>query len=231
MARGVPAIPQSNLAWQAHTNIERPARRVVLQTASRQDEECAGLQQHAAEWPMKITRRAAGLALVSSLGACISAPVSAPPAEKILDARLIALTRFLGRWRGTVEGEPGTGTVERTYTPVLSGKFVEERNESRYRSGEVHHHLAYWSLDRRRGRFVLRQFHQESFVNQFVATTADFAEGVLVMESESIENIPPGFRARETYRFGSADAFEEIFEIAEPNGAFQPYSHNRFTRA
>lgn len=45
-----------------------------------------------------------------------------------IDRRLTALNRFVGTWRGAAEGEPGTGTVERTYTPILAGKFIEERN-------------------------------------------------------------------------------------------------------
>jgi hypothetical protein len=185
------------------------------------------------EMDANITRRFLGLGLAISATACASASATSDPvaaATPPLDQRLTPLSNFVGRWRGTVSGEPGTGTVERTYTPILQGKFIEERNESNYVSGEVHHHIAYWSLDRRRGRFVLRQFHQESFVNQFVASTADFAESRLVMESESIENIPPGFRARETYVFNGADAFEEIFEIAEPSAEFTLYSHNRFER-
>jgi hypothetical protein len=181
-----------------------------------------------------ITRRLLGLGLVASSAACASGaqvpdPINPAPSE--LDQRLAPLRNFVGRWRGTVSGEPGTGTVERTYASILSGKFIEERNVSRYVSGEVHHHIAYWSLDRGRGRFVLRQFHQESFVNQFVATTPDFSESRLIVESESIENIPPGFRARETYVFSGANAFEEIFEIAEPQGEYSLYSHNRFERA
>lgn len=144
------------------------------------------------------------------------APPLAPALEALerktklqLDQRLADIARFIGHWRGTAEGEPGTRTVSRTYTPILAGKFIEERNESRYGSGEVHHHLAFWSYDRTRGRFVLR----------------------LVMDSESIENIPAGFRARETYTFNGADAFQEIFEIAEPGADYQRHSHNRFTRA
>jgi|CXWL01.1.fsa_nt_gi hypothetical protein len=179
-----------------------------------------------------ITRRLLALGLVAATASCATAPTGAATnvAPPELDQRLTALSRFVGHWRGTAEGEPGAGTVERAYTPILSGKFIEERNESRYASGEIHHHIAYWSFDRRRSRFVLRQFHQESFVNQFVATTPEFVDGRLVVESEAIENIPPGFRARETYVFSSADAFEEIFEIAEPSADYQTYSHNRFTR-
>ena len=176
------------------------------------------------------TRRLFGLSLLAAPAACTTPQTGAPAEAPTLDARLASLQRFVGHWRGTAEGEPGTGTVGREYTPILAGKFLEERNESRYQSGEIHHHIAYWSFDRRRGRFVLRQFHQESFVNQFAATAADFDNGQLVVESESIENIPQGYRARETYRFSSADAFEEIFEIAEPNADFQVYSRNRFTR-
>ena len=178
-----------------------------------------------------ITRRILALGAAGAATACATAPQTTaaepPPA---LDSRLEPLARFVGQWRGTAQGEPGTGTVERAYAPILAGKFIEERNVSRYHSGEVHYHLAFWSFDRGRGRFVLRQFHQESFVNQFAASTADFVDAQLVVGSESIENIPAGFRARETYRFGSADAFEEIFEIAEPGADFQIYSHNRFTR-
>jgi hypothetical protein len=181
----------------------------------------------------EITRRLLGLGLVAGSAACASVSQAADPADpplSELDQRLAPLRNFVGRWGGTVRGEPGTGTVERTYAAILSGKFIEERNVSRYASGEVHHHIAYWSLDRARGRFVLRQFHQESFVKQFVATTADFSQGRLIVESESIENIPPGFRARETYVFSGANAFEEIFEIAEPQGEYSLYSHNRFER-
>lgn len=179
-----------------------------------------------------ISRRIVGLALAGVAAGCATAePAASVNTAPSLDTRLMPLERFVGSWRGTAQGEPGTGTVERTYTPILAGKFIEERNTSSYASGEIHHHIAYWSFDRRRARFVLRQFHEESFVNQFVATTSDFVDGRLVADSETIENIPPGFRARETYVFTSGDAFEEIFEIAEPNADYQLYSHNRFTRA
>jgi hypothetical protein len=178
-----------------------------------------------------LTRRILGLGLAAGAAACATAaPLSTEP-PPALDRRLASLSRFIGTWRGSAQGQPGTGTVERTYAPILSGRFIEERNESRYGSGEIHHHLAFWSFDRRRGRFVFRQFHEESFVNQFVAATADFVEGRLVVESESVENIPSGFRARETYIFTGDDAFEEIFEIAESNAEFALYSHNRFARA
>jgi hypothetical protein len=68
-------------------------------------------------------------------------------------------------------------------------------------------------------------------VNQFVAATPSFDKDTLVFDSEAIENIPVGWRARETYKFAGAEAFEEIFELAEPSKDFTVYSHNRFKRA
>ncbi|MBK5256609.1 MAG: hypothetical protein JJE39_11295 [Vicinamibacteria bacterium] len=78
-------------------------------------------------------------------------------------------------------------------------------------------------------RFVLRQFHIEGFVNQYVAEpTLD--SSTLRFVSESIENIPAGFRARETYRIVSPDEFVETFEMTEPGKDFEVYSEARLKR-
>ena len=52
----------------------------------------------------------------------------------------------------------------------------------------------------------------------------------LVFTTEAIENIPAGWRARETYVV-AADRLEETFELAEPGKEFAVYSRNRLTRA
>lgn len=89
------------------------------------------------------------------------------------------------------------------------------------------------SLGRQRRQYSSRDesVAHPQWASLWRAATPGFVDGRLIMESEAIENIPAGFRARETYVFNGADAFEEIFEIAEPNADFQRYSHNRFTRA
>lgn len=46
-----------------------------------------------------------------------------------------------------------------------------------------------------------------------------------------MECTPIGWRARETYRFSTKDAFEKIFELAEPGNDFEVYSYNRLQRA
>jgi len=81
--------------------------------------------------------------------------------------------RFLvGTWDGVAEGEAVRGTVKRTYEFVMNGRFLHERNISTYPpqeknpKGEVHEHWTMFSYDRARNSLVMRQFHQEGFVNQ-----------------------------------------------------------------
>ena len=146
--------------------------------------------------------------------------------------------RFLiGTWDGTSQGEPGNGTVSRTYEFVLKGRFIQERNTSTYppqeknQKGEVHEHMSILSHDRIRKVLVLRQFHTEGFVNQFALNTATSSPAKLVFESESFENLDSRFRARETYEILGPDEFTETFEIAEPGKDFETYSKSRFRRA
>ena len=144
------------------------------------------------------------------------------------------LRYFVGQWEGTGEGKPGVSKTSREYRFVLNNKFLEVRNRSEYEpqpknpKGEIHEDWGMISFDRSRKQFVLRQFHAEGFVNQFVTTSNDGK--TIVFTSESIENIPAGWRARETYKLTNADEFIEIFELAGPGREFEVYSENRYRR-
>jgi hypothetical protein len=145
--------------------------------------------------------------------------------------------RFLvGRWEGTSEGQPGSGTVQRSYEFILDGRYLHERNTSSYppraagKAGEVHQHWSFLSYDRGRRALVLRQFHQEGFVNQYVMAPRGEPAADVVFESESFENLPAGWKARESYRVLAPDAFEETFELAGPGKPFELYSRARFRR-
>lgn len=145
------------------------------------------------------------------------------------------LAFWIGRWEGTSEGQPGVARVQREYSLVLNSRFIRSQNQSVYQpqaknpKGEVHEDLGMFSFDAGRQRLVLRQFHKEGFVNQYVHDPTQ--AGKVVFTTEAIENIPAGWRARETYVVHGTDAFEEIFELAEAGKAFEVYSHARFTRA
>jgi hypothetical protein len=146
------------------------------------------------------------------------------------------LAFLVGQWEGTSDGRPGKGSVRRDYTRVLNGRFVRGRNRSEYPAqeknpkGEIHEHEDWISFDRVRKRLVLRQFHAEGFVNQYVEEPGSTATK-LVFTSEAIENIPAGWRARETYLIHGPDDFEEIFELAEAGKGFEEYSRARLKRA
>ena len=176
--------------------------------------------------------RAAMAAGALVLAIAISGPVLAqqPPADN-----LAPIAPFIGRWTGTSEGQPGTGTVERDYERALGSRFIRVRNRSTYPpqdknlKGEVHEDEGFFSFDRSRKRLLLRQFHIESFVVTYVQDL-DAKSGTISFTSEAIENIPPGYRARETYTFTGPDELEEIFELAEPGKDFALYSRTRLKR-
>jgi hypothetical protein len=146
-----------------------------------------------------------------------------------------AIRSLIGKWEGTGEGEPGVSRVEREYKEMLGGRFIEAFNRSTYEpqeknpKGEVHEDRGIFSYDRGAKRLMLRQFHVEGFVNHYVQEPTD-APATVVFVTVSIENIPPGFRARETYRFIGPDEFTETFEIAEPGGEFKTYSTSALRR-
>jgi hypothetical protein len=148
---------------------------------------------------------------------------------------LAPIAPFIGRWTGTSEGQPGKGTVERDYERALGSRFIRVRNVSTYPpqeknpKGEKHEEEGFFSFDRPRKRLMLRQFHIESFVVTYVQDL-DAKPGTISFTGEALENIPTGYRARETYTLTGPDELEEIFELAEPGKDFALYSRTRLKR-
>ena len=170
------------------------------------------------------------LLVIALLGAPANAQQGASKPDPFAALRFLA-----GTWRGDQAGQPGRGTVERSYQFILNDRFLQEDNTSTYppqeknRNGEIHHHMSMISYDVARKLFVFRQFHTEGFVNTYVQQPST-DETTIVFVSEAIENIPSGYRARETYTILSRDEFIERFEIAEPGKDFELYSEARLKR-
>lgn len=143
---------------------------------------------------------------------------------------------LLGRWEGGSEGQPGTGRSSREYAFTLNNRFIEVHNRSVYPpqeknpKGEQHEDRGMMSYDRAVKKLVLRQFHTEGFVNHYVLDSVSDDGRTVVFVSASIENIPTGFRARETYTRTGEDTFTEVFELAEPGKDFEKYSEAHFVR-
>jgi hypothetical protein len=189
--------------------------------------------------PLVAIALAVGCAGQPSTANCPASPTTSPaasaPALKPASDALTTLARLEGEWRGTGEGQPGTSNVERSYRWVLGGRYLEVRNRSSYApqpknpKGEQHEDMGLVSYDKARKKLVFRQFHVEGFVTHYVldSTTPE----IFVFMSEAIENIPPGFRARETLHFIGDGQLEETFEIAEPDKDFEIYSKTRLAKA
>jgi hypothetical protein len=144
--------------------------------------------------------------------------------------------RFVvGTWSSASSGQPGNGTGTREYRFVLRDQALQVTNTATYPpqeknpKGEVHEDAGYITYDKARKAFVYRQFHGEGFVNTYVSESV--SPGEIVFVSEAIENIPPGWRARETYRRVSDVDWREVFELAEPGKAFEIYSETRLKRS
>lgn len=148
----------------------------------------------------------------------------------------VPLKYFVGVWQGTGKGDPGESTVEREYKFTLNNKFLQVTHRSSYKpqeknpKGEVHDDLGFFSYDKSRKQFVFRQFHVESFVIQYVVSSISDDGKTIVLDSESIENVPKGMRSRETFRILNDNEFTETFEISMPGKDYQVYAENRFKR-
>jgi hypothetical protein len=144
---------------------------------------------------------------------------------------------FVGSWQGSGQGKPGQSQVERVYEFVLNGQFLQVRSTSEYPpqeknpKGERHQDWGFVSYDKARSTFVLRQFHVEGFVNQYVLEQISEDGQTLSFVTEGIENIPAGWRAKETYRILDGNSFVETFELAAPGKEFEVYSESRLTRS
>lgn len=143
---------------------------------------------------------------------------------------------FLGSWQGTGKGEAGVSRLEREYQSVLNGKYIQIKHKSVYApqeknpKGETHEEIGFISFDRGRKCFMMRQFHVEGFVIHYKAEMVSADGKLIVFSSEAIENIPPGWRSRETYRILNDNEFTETFELAGPGKDFQVYTTNQFKR-
>ncbi|HMA53464.1 MAG TPA: hypothetical protein VKT17_03335 [Acidobacteriota bacterium] len=137
---------------------------------------------------------------------------------------------FVGTWKGGGEGTPGAMAGEETFSFILRGTYLQVRNravidpQAKNPAGEVHEDWGVFSYDKARKTFVLRSFHVEGFVNEYVLQDQASDPKTFVFVSESIENIPAGFRARLTYRIIDQDSFEQTFDLAPAGQEFTCYS-------
>lgn len=152
------------------------------------------------------------------------------------DSVWLPFQHFIGTWTGTGEGADGKGAYERSYQFVLNKKYIELKNKTVYPrtkenpKGYIHEDFGYISYDKQRKTFVFRQFHGEGFVNQYIIESISPDGKTIVFITEALENIPKGWRGRETYSVNDSKELTEVFELAEPNKEFELYTKASFKR-
>ena len=143
---------------------------------------------------------------------------------------------FSGSWKGHETGKAGIGKGERTYEFIMNGKYLHCKNKSVFdpqeknSKGEVHEDWTFLSYDKIRGKIVLREFHIETFVNQYALDSLSTDFKTMIFVTENIENLPLGFKARLSFFIKNENEFTEKFEIAAPEKEFKPLIENYWTR-
>jgi hypothetical protein len=176
------------------------------------------------------------LSLVSVIPNAVAGQQSAASKAPAQSDPFKPVRQLIGKWEGESQGEPGVGKMEREYVFVLKERFLRVSNNAVYPpqkknpKGEVHEDLGFIGYDRILKSLVFRQFHVEGFVIHYSWESISEDGRSFVFISTAIENIAPGWRARETYRFLSDDEFIETFALAGPGKEFETYSETRFRR-
>ncbi len=149
----------------------------------------------------------------------------------------LAILRVLeGKWEGKAAGEPGKGVSTREYRFDMNGRYLSVRNKSVWEpktaggKSEIHEDFGMFSYDRALKKIILRQFHIEGFVNEYTLDSISEDGKSLEFVTNRIENIPQGWRAKESYRFVSSEEFVETFYLAAPAKEFAVYSETKLRR-
>jgi hypothetical protein len=174
-------------------------------------------------------------AVLLTAGVCALVPCA--PAQDSAAKDVWAPLRFLeGRWNGPSKGQAGSGEATREYRFELRGRFLQGKSRAVYpaqpgkEKEEIHEDFSIFSFDKVNQRFVMRQFHVESFVNSYAAPLADLRPGVMEFVSYEIENLPAGWRCKEVYTIVSPVEFVETFYLAPPGKDFSVYSEVRLKK-
>lgn len=143
---------------------------------------------------------------------------------------------FIGVWEGTGTGMGGSSKIQTGFRFVLDDNYIEVKNRAVFEpteknpDGEIHEDWGMISYDKARGVFVLREFHTEGYVNQYVLKNSLLGDKTLIFESEIIENFVPGGRVRQTYHFNQAGELKSTFDVSFPGKEFGCFGENTLKR-
>jgi len=135
-----------------------------------------------------------------------------------------------GKWEGPIWGKPGKGTSTRVFRLELNGHFLSQRNQCVFEAKSadakpaVHEDFSMLNYDANQKKIVWRQFHSEGFLHEYILDSTSDDGKTLDFVSTSMENMPPGFRAKERYRLVASGELEATFWLALPGKDFEVYT-------
>lgn len=142
--------------------------------------------------------------------------------------------RFLeGKWDGRGDGVSGLSTVKQNYSFILNNQFLEMSTISVFPptkkspKGEIHRDVGFISYDKATEKFILRAFYGEGFVNTYQLTEISDDEKTFLFETISVENGPPGTRAKLIIKKLSSEVIEVGFHVAFGENDFTCFNTNR----
>ncbi len=143
---------------------------------------------------------------------------------------------FVGKWEGTGKGQSGVSKLQAEAKFVLNNRYLELSGKlvfepkDKSKKGEVYEDMSFLSYDQIRKKYVLRQFSAPGFVTQYVLDSLPTDGKTFVFVSEGMENIPPGWKARSTFKILNQKEFHQTFELAAPGKDYESVSESNVRR-
>jgi hypothetical protein len=131
--------------------------------------------------------------------------------------------------------KPGVENTQ-TYSFFFHNKFLKMKTKvvfaqtEKNPKGEIHEDMGIFSYDAMKKKLVLRSFHIEGFVNQYILSERSKDGKVLTFTTELVENAPPGTKAKLIFEKINDKEFAQKFFVAWPNKGYSCFSDNHFKK-
>ena len=169
--------------------------------------------------------------------ALVTAPCSSIQAEKAEEDTWKNFRYLEGIWEGTGDGMSGISKVTYSFEFLMNKKYLHMRTRSVFKpqeknpKGEVHEDWGMFSYDTMRKKHVFRQFHVEGFITQYTLESISAQGNFLEFATETIENAPPGMKAKLTFEKRDDKTMELKFFLMMPGrDDFSCLSTNQVTK-
>jgi len=146
--------------------------------------------------------------------------------------RWASLRYLAGTWK-MVKPEV---TNTQQYSFIFNGQFLKMQTKSIFKptakkpKGEIHEDMGIFSYDSMSKKVVLRSFHSEGFINIYILNHVSDDGKILTFKTISVENAPPGTKAKLIFEKINNREFKQKFYVAWPNKDYACFFDNHFKK-